>query len=108
MALAPGVPPIVVAVVVAMMVVAVVVPAAPGVLVVVPLIVEQLFQLASVKSMLAGEAKNNFGLLIDNAQRAPVRIEKHGLPAAFVLSAIDFEQLVSGQTATGKGRGGAA
>jgi prevent-host-death family protein len=55
-----------------------------------------------------GEAKNNFGLLIDNAQRAPVRIEKHGLPAAFVLSVIDFEQLVSGQIATGKGRGRAA
>ena len=43
--------------------------------------------------MLAGEAKNNFGLLIDNAQRAPVRIEKHGLPAAFVFSVVDFEQL---------------
>ena len=55
-----------------------------------------------------GEAKNNFGLLIDNAQRAPVRIEKHGLPAAFVLSVVDFEQLVSGQSAAGEGRGRAA
>ncbi len=60
-----------------------------------------LFQLSTVKSMPAGEAKNNFGLLIDDAQRAPVRIEKHGRPVAFVLSAIDFEQLVGGQTAAG-------
>ena len=53
-----------------------------------------LFQPSNVKSMPAGEAKNNFGLLIDDAQRAPVRIEKHGRPVAFVLSAIDFEQLL--------------
>ena len=54
--------------------------------------------------MPAGETKNNFGLLIDDAQRAPVRIEKHGRPVAFVLSVVDFEQLVSGQSAAGEGR----
>ena len=47
--------------------------------------------------MPAGEAKNNFGLLIDDAQRAPVRIEKHGRLVA-------FKQLVSGQSAAGEGR----
>ena len=67
-----------------------------------------LFQTPNVKSVPASQAKDNFGLLIDDAQRAPVRIEKHGRPVAFVLSAVDFEQLVSGQTATGKGGGRAA
>jgi len=54
--------------------------------------------------MPASQAKDHFGPLIDDAQRAPVRIEKHGRPVAFVLSAIDFEQLVNGQSAAGEGR----
>ena len=63
-----------------------------------------LFQTPNVKSVPASQAKDNFGLLIDDAQRAPVRIEKHGRPVAFVLSAVDFEQLTAGQPFDGQGR----
>ncbi len=41
----------------------------------------------------AAEAKNRFGELLDSAQRGPVTIEKHGRPAAVILSADDYEAL---------------
>jgi prevent-host-death family protein len=63
-----------------------------------------LFQTPNVKSVPASQAKDNFGLLIDDAQRAPVRIEKHGRPVAFVLSAVDFEALTAGQPFGAEGR----
>ncbi len=41
----------------------------------------------------ASDAKNNFGKLLDAAQRNPVRIQKHGRTVAFVLSPADMEAL---------------
>ena len=39
----------------------------------------------------ASDAKNNFGRLIDAAQRRPVSIERRGRPVAFVVSPADME-----------------
>jgi prevent-host-death family protein len=44
-----------------------------------------------MKRVGAREAKNRFGQLIDDAQRGPVTIEKHGRPFAVVQSFADFE-----------------
>ena len=41
----------------------------------------------------ASEAKNNFGRLIDAAQRRPVAIERHGRPVAYVISTADMEAM---------------
>lgn len=41
----------------------------------------------------ASDAKNNFGKLIDAAQRQPVAIERHGRPIAFVVSSADMEAM---------------
>jgi len=41
----------------------------------------------------AAEAKNRFGELLDKAQREPVTIEKHGRPAAVMLSIDEYETL---------------
>jgi prevent-host-death family protein len=38
----------------------------------------------------AKEAKTNFGLLLDMAQRQPITIEKRGRPFVIVLSLHDF------------------
>ena len=42
-------------------------------------------------SMAAKDAKNRFGQLLDNAQRAPVTIAKNGRPVAVVLGGVDYE-----------------
>ena len=47
----------------------------------------------SVKTVAAKEAKQSFGQLLDDAQREPVRIERHGRPVAVVVSAAEFERL---------------
>lgn len=49
-----------------------------------------LFPIVEYKTMPAGQAKNSFGQLIDDAQRAPVVIEKHGRPYAVMVAAADF------------------
>lgn len=41
----------------------------------------------------AKEAKNNFGALLDNAQRAPIMIQKHQRDIAVILSATEYKQL---------------
>jgi prevent-host-death family protein len=41
----------------------------------------------------AREAKNEFGRLLDNAQREPVTIEKKGRPVAVLLSIIEYQRL---------------
>jgi prevent-host-death family protein len=38
----------------------------------------------------AREAKNEFGRLLDNAQREPITIEKKGRPVAVVLSIPEY------------------
>ncbi|OGG73271.1 hypothetical protein A3A38_03870 [Candidatus Kaiserbacteria bacterium RIFCSPLOWO2_01_FULL_53_17] len=41
----------------------------------------------------ASEAKNNFGKLIDAAQRSPVAIKRRGRSVAFVISPHDMEAI---------------
>jgi prevent-host-death family protein len=47
----------------------------------------------SVSVYTASRAKNNFGELLDAAQRKPVAIEKHGRPIAYVVSAKEMEAI---------------
>jgi prevent-host-death family protein len=44
--------------------------------------------------MTSVEAQNQFGKLIDTAQREPVAITRHGRTAAFVVSAQDGEEIL--------------
>ncbi len=41
----------------------------------------------------SAEAQNQFGQLLDLAQREPVAITRHGRPAAFVISAREMEEI---------------
>lgn len=45
-----------------------------------------------MRRVAALEAKNRFGELLDNAQREPVTIEKHGRPVAVVMSAERYRE----------------
>jgi prevent-host-death family protein len=47
----------------------------------------------AMKIMSAKDAKNAFGMLIDNARAQPVTIEKHGRPVVVVLSVEEYERL---------------
>jgi prevent-host-death family protein len=40
------------------------------------------------------EAQNNFGKLLDTAQREPVVVTRHGRPAAFIVSPRDMDELL--------------
>ncbi len=61
---------------------------------------------SNMKTMSAKEAKNRFGYLIDTARHEPVTIEKHGRPVVVVLSAEDFDRLMSDTARSGPmGRG---
>ena len=42
----------------------------------------------------SAEAQNQFGKLIDTAQREPVEITRHGRTAAFVVSPQDMEEIL--------------
>lgn len=44
-----------------------------------------------MKTYTATEAKNKFGQLLDDAQRGPVRIEKHGRGSSYIVSEADYE-----------------
>ncbi len=44
-----------------------------------------------MKAVSAKDAKNRFGQLMDDAQREPVTIEKHGRPFAVVQSYEDYQ-----------------
>ncbi len=46
-----------------------------------------------MKSVAAKEAKNNFGELMDTAQREPVTIERRGRAVAVVISAKEYEKI---------------
>jgi len=46
-----------------------------------------------MKAIAAKEAKNNFGELMDTAQREPVTIERRGRAVAVVISAKEYEQI---------------
>jgi prevent-host-death family protein len=43
--------------------------------------------------MTAKEAKNNFGKLVEDSQREPVVIKKHGRPARVLMSAEEYRQV---------------
>ncbi len=44
--------------------------------------------------MTSAEAQNQFGKLIDTAQREPVEITRHGRTAAFVVSPQDMNEIL--------------
>ena len=46
-----------------------------------------------MKTVAAKEAKNAFGALLDDAQRAPVVVEKKGRPVVVVVSKHDFDEM---------------
>ena len=46
-----------------------------------------------MKEIGAREAKNSFGLLLDAAQKAPVRVTKHGRPVGIVMSIEQYARL---------------
>jgi len=46
-----------------------------------------------MKAIAAKEAKNNFGELMDNAQREPITIERHGRPVAVIMSSKEYDQI---------------
>lgn len=53
-----------------------------------------------MKSMSAKDAKNSFGLLLDQARAEPVEVQKHGRPVVVVISVEEFQRL----TETFKGK----
>ncbi|NOX42980.1 MAG: type II toxin-antitoxin system Phd/YefM family antitoxin [Gammaproteobacteria bacterium] len=46
-----------------------------------------------MKAIAAKEAKNNFGELMDNAQREPITIERRGRAVAVIMSAKEYEKI---------------
>lgn len=46
-----------------------------------------------MKTMSVKDAKNSFGLLLDQARAEPVQVEKHGRPVVVVLSVEEFQRL---------------
>jgi prevent-host-death family protein len=45
-----------------------------------------------VDTMTAADAKTNFGVLLDKAQREPITISKNGRPVAVIMSVTAFEE----------------
>jgi antitoxin Phd len=52
--------------------------------------------------MTSVEAQNRFGQLLDDAQREPVAITRHGRPTAFVVSPREMEELLSARRTRSK------
>lgn len=48
---------------------------------------------AALKIMSAKEAKNSFGTFMEDAQREPVVIQKHGRASAVVVSAEEYKNI---------------
>ncbi|MBN1379313.1 MAG: type II toxin-antitoxin system Phd/YefM family antitoxin [Gammaproteobacteria bacterium] len=46
-----------------------------------------------MRNIAAKEAKTHFGELLDNAQREPITIEKHGRAVAVVLSTQEYNEM---------------
>jgi antitoxin Phd len=46
-----------------------------------------------VSTVPSTEAQNQFGRIIDDAQRAPVTITRKGRPIAVIVSAVDYARL---------------
>jgi prevent-host-death family protein len=54
---------------------------------------DKVAQSERMRNFSAKDAKNRFGLMIDEARLAPVVIEKHGRPVAVVCSVEEFERM---------------
>jgi prevent-host-death family protein len=52
------------------------------------------FEDRAMKTMTAAKAKNNFGQLLDSAQREPVVITKNDRPVGILMSIEDFEDKI--------------
>jgi len=52
-----------------------------------------------MKTMLAREPKNAFGLMIDTARAEPVLVEKHGRGVVIVIAVEEYERLNGKPTA---------
>ena len=48
---------------------------------------------AKKNTMSASDAKNNFGELLEEARKNPIKIERNGRPVAVVVSHEDYERL---------------
>jgi len=55
-----------------------------------------------MKTMTSVEAQNNFGRLLDSAQRETVVVTRHGRPAVFVVSPRDMEDLLDSRSSRGQ------
>ena len=51
-----------------------------------------------MRTVTATEAQNQFGKLIDDAQREPVRISRNGRDQVVILSVAEFERLTKSPT----------
>ena len=49
-----------------------------------------------MKTMSSAEAQNNFGVLLDTAQREPVTITRRGRPVALLMSPQEYDALTHG------------
>lgn len=56
-----------------------------------------------MKVMSAKDAKNAFGLLLDNARAEPVTVEKHGRAVVVVMSVEEYERLHAHNAARDQG-----
>jgi prevent-host-death family protein len=56
-------------------------------------------------TMTSVEAQNQFGKLLDTAQREAVAITRHGRPAAFVVSPTEMDELLDSRRKRGKALG---
>ena len=48
-----------------------------------------------MKTMPAKEAKQHFGQLLDDAQRTPIRIDRHGRTVAVIVSSAEYDRLAA-------------
>lgn len=48
---------------------------------------------AKKNTMSASDAKNNFGELLEEARKNPIKIERNGRPVAVVVSAEEFDRM---------------
>ncbi len=48
-----------------------------------------------MKMVTSVEAQNRFGELLDNAQREPISITRHGRPIAYILSSDTYQTLTN-------------
>lgn len=56
-----------------------------------------------MKTMSAKDAKNSFGLLLDQARAEPVEVQKHGRPVVVVMSVEEFQRLTQRSNENAKG-----